>query len=82
MKMRVFLLLIFPAIVSTVAFTDFDQIRSNGQEPVSIQAAEPETLTAALLRKKKRLKTSNRAKRHNRSMAKKFKRKNEDTLRR
>ncbi len=82
--MRAFLAIICPAILSTAVFAEFDLApESNDPEVKLIHAAEPEAGAFALFRKKKKgVKTSKKIKRHNKSMGKTLKRKNDDTLRR
>jgi hypothetical protein len=80
--MRLFNVLICPVILSvSVASSQIDLAPNDAAElsPPIEQKAE----TFFLFRKKKKkMKTSGKMKRHNKSMGKKFKRKNDDTLRR
>lgn len=62
------------------ALSAFD-LRCDDKE-VEIAAAASNAPTSIFPRKKKKAKDSNRVKRRNRSMGKKLKRKNDDTLRR
>lgn len=81
--MRVFLVLIFLAILSFTAFADLDHASIfNGHRANVIRIAEPEAKSATFFPKKKKLKSSKKVKKHNRSMGKKMRRKNDDTLRR
>ena len=82
--MRVFSVLICPVIISVVIFSESDiTLAFSDPEVELVQAAEPEVASLALFRrKKKRMKNSGRMKRHNKSMGKGFKRKNDDTMRR
>lgn len=71
--------LIFSVISSTVAFADSGHaLMFNSQHINVTQIAEPEAQSVALFPKKKKSKTKKR----NRSMGKKLRRRNDDTLRR
>jgi hypothetical protein len=81
--MRVILALIFSSILSTSTFADSNRAPMfTGEQANVIENTEPDVQSVAFIGKKKKIKSSNKGKKRNRSMGKKLKRKNDDTLRR
>jgi hypothetical protein len=80
--MRV-LVVAFLTAISTIAYSEIAPLANNAEAEIK-SSVEPEASTVWPFgkKRKKKVKTSSRMKKNNRKMAKKFRRQNDDTLRR